>query len=306
MKSRKIRKHILFYTIALLLATTSCSKSGQLKQVAIDNTQKEEVGHESDIEGEKADESANQKTKIDNLKSYFINLKFVIISLLKKTLTFFMLLLIGGLFMYLFLYYKIKQILFDDWMKYKQELKQNKNNRFLPLLIYKYIELLKERKDFHKEGSSTKEESSTKENLLRIKQDNKKVNIVAEAKDYSKDKLKKKKSEEKKTTELFVSYFQIPDKDGFFDLDYSEDSLCEKCFYIVESMDMINGKLLFNSEAIAVSAFNNIDDYLKPACEIENESSLLSAKKIEMVQTGSVKLSNNKWVVNDKIKIKFM
>ena len=77
------------------------------------------------------------------------------------------------------------------------------------------------------------------------------------------------------------------------------------CFYKIE-IDKNNqkGKLFFISSEFDSRALDNIDYYLNPVCEIENISDRTHAKKINVVDFGTVVLNGDTWKIESTKKLK--
>jgi ABC-type multidrug transport system ATPase subunit len=112
--------------------------------------------------------------------------------------------------------------------------------------------------------------------------------------------------EEKTQYEFF---FTIPENDGSFKAINAKHAKEVESYYKIE-MDNNNqtGKLHFISGEYDLRALDNIDYYLNPVCEIDNITERTHARKIIMLNPGTVLLSGDCWKidVNNKVKIRLI
>jgi len=101
-------------------------------------------------------------------------------------------------------------------------------------------------------------------------------------------------------------YFSIPESDGSFDLDKSRSKGSDTFYKIEVDQSGSTGKLYYISSEFDRSAINNVDAYLKPACNIENIIDRPYAQGIKVLSPGKVSKYNNKWKIEIPVMIEFI
>lgn len=87
--------------------------------------------------------------------------------------------------------------------------------------------------------------------------------------------------------------------------DVSNDQTPSSLYQIILDDSATTGKLLIIENANFTRALNSPDHYLEKACVFENAFSP-TAKGINTVEPGKVKVDNQDWLIIEKIKIKFI
>ena len=101
-----------------------------------------------------------------------------------------------------------------------------------------------------------------------------------------------------------VIYFSIPESDGSFKAINGKQRKEMDCFYKIEvDKNSQKGKLFFLSGDFDLKALDNIDYYLNPVCEIENISDRTQAKKINVINYGSVVFNGEQWKIESNKKL---
>ena len=114
---------------------------------------------------------------------------------------------------------------------------------------------------------------------------------------------------DQETIQTNILYFSIPEADGSFKIVNGKTVKELDCFYKIEiNKNNQKGKLFFISSEFDSRALDNIDYYLNPVCEIENISDRTHAKKINVVDFGTVVLYGDTWKIesNKKLKIRLI
>ncbi|MFW5982970.1 MAG: hypothetical protein ACOCQ4_00600 [bacterium] len=100
-------------------------------------------------------------------------------------------------------------------------------------------------------------------------------------------------------------YFSMPESDGSFQLSDGESSNDGKKYFKIEFEESsTKGELFYLSGDRDQRAINQIEDFLKPVCEIENITNSSTATRIILIQSGKVTLINDSWVIDPENKIK--
>lgn len=228
--------------------------------------------------------------------------------------------IIGAYSIYLCFRSKIYSILRKEKHEYLDKLKQNLEKRTFPkksLKIIGIIEVLKQSKDQKKEDLD-----KCKKEIGKLKRENSDLNKekrkseenVQFVSDKNKDSLIERTIDQneklivinKESIELF---FTIPDRDGSFKTLNARYNKEKDCFYKI-SVDSSgqSGKLHFISGEYDMRALENIDYYMNPACEIQNITDRFYARRIEMINPGTVIKMGDIWRIekNNKVKVKLV
>jgi hypothetical protein len=106
-----------------------------------------------------------------------------------------------------------------------------------------------------------------------------------------------------------TQYFTVPSANGTFNPLHAKDFDDGSCYYKIEFSEPLTssaGRLIYitsNRDRIAIHAYN---DYLTKVCEILNFSDRYVAHNIQMISPGSVNLINDLWMIENKVKIRFI
>jgi len=231
-------------------------------------------------------------------------------------------LMAGGFLIYQYSKLKIYSILKREKHEYLDDLKQDTRQSPLLRKFFKYIGIiavLKQSKDEKKKDF----DNCLKENV-QLKRENEELKRVNQPKGKVQTDQKiafnnevipidnidgqpgRKVNMNGNQREIF---FTIPENDGSFKIINARNYKEVDCFYKI-SMDESGqrGKLHFISGEYDLRALDNIDYYLNPVCEIQNITNRTYARKIEMVDTGSVRKRGDYWKIedNNKVKIKLV
>ena len=99
-------------------------------------------------------------------------------------------------------------------------------------------------------------------------------------------------------------YFSIPLKNGTFPEEKANREENENSWYKIEyQKEAAQGKLFYLTGKADRRALNQMDMFLKPVCDIENQG-IVNPQHIQMVQPGKVMLKNGSWLVEEKIKLR--
>lgn len=104
-------------------------------------------------------------------------------------------------------------------------------------------------------------------------------------------------------------FFSIPEPDGSFRLNISNNEQSMAYYKIITLENSQEGELVFISGTNDRRAINRMDSYLKPVCYIENPEDATRATSISMLQPGKVVKDGDRWILKDvdsKIKIKLI
>lgn len=222
---------------------------------------------------------------------------------------------IGAYISYVYHNRSIKKILNVEYKNYLSEAK-TKSYFFNYLKVVSYLH---ERKENLKE-KETNLNIEIKQLKIKIKrlneklsytQDKSKNNVNKEKKDTKKfnTELQKHKQVEKKNfpaaEETQSIYFNIPESDGSFNIiDGDNYSDSKKNYEINFVKDKMTGDLIYITNDGDKRAINQIEDFLKPVCDIENITNASTASRVELIQRGKVALEGDKWVVDPDNKVK--
>ena len=227
-------------------------------------------------------------------------------------------LVFGSLFIYYFSKHKVLFILKSEKYEYNRILKENgRNPLFFEFLSF--IKILKNRKDEYKAVS---EKIISEEQVVIFKQEiadlkSKNIELFDENIELGR-KLENLKSngtsDNNEIKNLSESpnlqktlFFSIPELDGTFKTESAKDFKELDSFYKVELISNTNGNIYFLSGDFDLRAIENIDYYLNPVCEVQNIANRAIAKKVEMVNHGTIVLKrDDSWQINNKIKIKLV
>lgn len=106
---------------------------------------------------------------------------------------------------------------------------------------------------------------------------------------------------------LNIYYFRYPNGNHkCFFIGNKTDKNDPSVFFKIEHAEKENIGELFFIEESTKNALQQIDTVLIPACNILNPGYAYSAKKIEVLSTGKVELKVDRWVIIEKLKIKFI
>lgn len=173
-------------------------------------------------------------------------------------------------------------------LQYKKSESNNDSNGKQPTSQYSIRQLNLEK------GST--ESTIVRDENLRIEEENIPNNVIEWKVDQG-------------TKQTNILYFSIPEADGSFKVVNAKTVKEIDCFYKIE-IDKNNqkGKLFFISSEFDSRALDNIDYYLNPVCEIENISDRTHAKKINVIDFGTVVLNGDTWKIesNKKLKIRLI
>jgi hypothetical protein len=233
--------------------------------------------------------------------------------------------IIGALLVYFYTRKHIYSILSDEKSTYIKELNQEDYS-----FVFKYIGLVyilySSKNDYKSKfvnlqqkfkvvqgktnGEQIKSQNSNRKSDLDIGLKESKLandDIVVEQEYVPNNVIEWKVDQEMIQTNIL--YFSIPEADGSFKIVNGKTVKELDCFYKIE-IDKNNqkGKLFFISSEFDSRALDNIDYYLNPVCEIENISDRTHAKKINVVDFGTVVLNGDTWKIesNKKLKIRLI
>lgn len=293
-----MKKYI--YILLSIMILVSFSKSGSHGTEEVTKIVIESVDENSMSTADQTEEEAIQSTSfVNQIELLLIDLAYLVFFLF----LFIIVLFIGGLAVYIYIYNKLKQTLHLEWNNYKLRIiEQNDKSFFARFSITSFVSILKERKDEYKEKSKEQIYNPAPQIIHSIPKENIK-NDYHENDSKMTDTISSLNDTEDHYHNSSKLFFEIPGSEGVFENHFAKNKLSEDCFYIIEA-DNNTGKLIFNEKSVMRLALNNIDDYIRPSCEIENEYFLRDATKIEMIDTGKVELEADKWIIKKKIKIK--
>jgi hypothetical protein len=224
---------------------------------------------------------------------------------------------IGGLLIYHYTKNKVLTILKSEKYEYERILIEVTHNPLFFRFIH-FIEILKKRKDEYKSDSENRIQGeqfvNLKQEIVNLKSKNDELlneNIILGQK-LEELNLKgtsgynKKKNPDESSNNLKTLFYSIPEIDGTFKLESAKDFKEQDSFYKLELISNTNGNIYFLSGDFDLRAIENIDYYLNPVCEVQNIGNRAFAKKVEMINYGSIVLKGGSWQINDKIKIKLV
>ncbi len=229
--------------------------------------------------------------------------------------------IIGALLVYFYTKKHIYSILSDEKSTYIKKLNQEEYSfvfKYIGLVYMLYLskngykskldnlqQVLKEIQG-RTNGEQIKSQKSNhkSDSEINLKDSKKANNEVAVEQDYVPNNVIEWKIEPE-ITQTNVLYFSIPEADGSFKIVNGKTIKEIDCFYKIE-IDKNNqkGKLFFISSEFDSRALDNIDYYLNPVCEIENISDRTHAKKINVVDFGTVVLNGDTWKIESTKKLK--
>ncbi len=233
--------------------------------------------------------------------------------------------IIGALLVYFYTRKHIYSILSDEKSTYIKELNQEDYSfvfKYIGLvyILYsskndyksKFVNLQQKFKEVQGKtnGEQIKSQNSNRKSDLDIGLKESKLandDIVVEQEYVPNNVIEWKVDQEMIQTNIL--YFSIPEVDGSFKIVNGKTVKELDCFYKIE-IDKNNqkGKLFFISSTFDSRALDDIDHYLNPVCEIENISDRTHAKKINVVDFGTVVLNGDTWKIesNKKLKIRLI
>ncbi len=225
--------------------------------------------------------------------------------------------------------YKIEKILFQEYSKYKSDIRDKRENgEKYARSIFGIIQFLKEQKDKYKNDSTSPKSSSLKNHtpknsvIQELEKNNKNLddryselekkylelegkseNFVPVSDNVIIENTGNTNNPEKKLT---ILYFSLPEEDGSFLEDKASVTASARSYYKIEFLKGDRAaKLIYRSGNLDVSALSQMDYILGPVCEIEN-SSMNNPTKIIIESQGTVVQEDDKWKINDKIKLKLI
>lgn len=240
----------------------------------------------------------------------FINYLWLIISFILG-------LIFGGLLFNYLVKHKIFSILKSETDEYGRILKGSNYNPLVFKFI-SYIQLLKNKKDEYKlnseKGISMECVGILEQQIKELtKKNNELLNENIElGKKLENFKIKYTNGNDR-TNSLFEStnspkifFCSIPEIDGTFKTENAKNQKEQDSFYKLELVSNTFGNIYFLSGDFDLRAIENIDYYLNPVCEVQNIAYRTSAKKIEMLNHGTIVFKSDFWQIKNKIKIKLV
>ena len=101
-----------------------------------------------------------------------------------------------------------------------------------------------------------------------------------------------------------IRFFSIPSKNGTFPEEKASQEENDNTWYKIEyQKKSFQGKIFYLAGKADKRALNQIDLFLKPACDLENPG-LTNPQKIQVLKPGKVELKDGNWVVGEKIKLR--
>jgi hypothetical protein len=155
-------------------------------------------------------------------------------------------------------------------------------------------------------GNDNSQFREIKKELLSIRQNleeaKKEINGLRQESNRSDKTNRVVEFEVKNKTE--VRFFSIPSKNGTFPEEKASQEENENTWYKIEyQKKSAQGKLYYIAGKSDKRALNQIDLFLKPACDLENPG-LANPQKIQVLKPGKVELKDGNWVVGEKIKLR--
>jgi large-conductance mechanosensitive channel len=202
-------------------------------------------------------------------------------------------------------------LIYKTFKKYKRL--ESKNRRKRHKIDSLQRDLNKKRKDYRllrNKFSNQKEKINNLQKKLRSAEQeiDKRHNSIDSKNEFensnspksNEDRPKKKDLNNEKTL-----FFTVPNSDGEFDNKMSSSNPEGRNYYkIISEKDSKEGKIEFRSGELDASALDHRDSILRPVCEIKN-STASNPSRIENIAPGKVKRVGDKWVIEEKVKIKF-
>ncbi len=109
--------------------------------------------------------------------------------------------------------------------------------------------------------------------------------------------------EKQPAQDKFNEYYSSPNANGVFDRGYAKPSLADDSFYKVSGkLGETQAKVELLQKKDYKRLFDFKSDCLYPVCEITNNRQ--DGTSIIMIETGCVNLQENKWIIDNKKKIK--
>ena len=121
------------------------------------------------------------------------------------------------------------------------------------------------------------------------------------------DKVESENISEVKREQITSIFFSIPDNNGSFNINNSENFDDGRKYYKVDyEKDSDKGSILFVSSNKDKRAIREFETFLESVCDIENPEEADVASKVEVLKTGIVNFIDGRWVIdkNNKIKVK--
>lgn len=231
-------------------------------------------------------------------------------------------LITGALFVFQYSKSKTYSLLASEKYKYLDKLKQDTRRNLILRKYFKYlgiIAVLKHSKDLKKEelGRLTKEINQLKVENKELKKENQQKNEVITDPIIVADKInlhfsignEQLDQNDKLNDDILELFFTIPEPDGSFKIVNARNYKQIDCLYkIIMSKGGQRGTLHFISGEYDLIAMDNIDYYLNPVCEIQNIMDRKDARRIRMIDTGSVIKRGDYWNIdeNNKVKIELL
>lgn len=102
-------------------------------------------------------------------------------------------------------------------------------------------------------------------------------------------------------------YFSMPEGDGSFKVIDGEPSNDGRKYFEIAFKELSNiGEIYYLSSQRDNRAINQMEDFLKPVCDIENITNSSTSTKIKLIHSGKVTLINDSWVIDPENKIKIV
>jgi len=224
---------------------------------------------------------------------------------------------IGGFLIYYYSKHKVLSILNSEKHEYNRILKEN-NNYPLFFKFISFIEILKNRKDEYKSGLDKKtpveQVANFKQEIADLKSKNKELLVknielgqkLENFKLEGRSGTNEPKDPNGGANNYKTFFYSIPEVDGTFKTENAKDYNEHDSFYKLELISNTNGNIYFLSGDFDLRAIENIDYYLNPVCEVQNIANRTFAKKVEMINHGTIVLKGDSWQINNKIKIKLV
>lgn len=184
---------------------------------------------------------------------------------------------------------------------------KNKNRKFIEKIDNLRIEKSQLISDLMRQGNQIHElENKLKECRQDVFQYEQKMTIIDTSNEF---KPLNNLSDNNLSKANLPIYFTIPSSSiGNFELRNLREVNDGKCFYSIKEISDTKGELSYLSSERDLQALDSYSNYLLPVCDIVNFENKENAKKIEMIEKGSVLLLNESWVIdiNKKVKIRFV
>ncbi len=227
-------------------------------------------------------------------------------------------LVLGILFLYYYSKHKVLFILNSEKHEYNRILKEKGSN---PLFFkfLSFIEILKNKKNEYKSSSEKKiseeqfgllnqEIADLKSKNIELVEENIELGFIIENLKLKRTSGNNEINNQDESPNIKKTlFFSIPEVDGTFKTESAKDFKEQDSFYKVELITNTNGNISFLSGDFDLRAIENIDYYLNPVCEIQNIANRAFAKKVVMIDHGTiVQKRDDLWQIINKIKIKLV